>query len=390
MVYALPVRLYKGDEQVACFENFPLNKKLEDYFIGNTYRILKKSGKTTDVHISLNLFEYGICKNLEGELTVFVGPARTLPVNETMAHTLAERSGADKEDWPEFIKYTTAVGLMQIKRFLHIMIVIHEALNGTKLDISEFYMDDMERETNEKALSDLTEHLRRVTYEFETKMDYYDSEQRILFYITNGMTEQVKTFWQEANVDQYTADDKETLRIVKNFCIASVAIVTRAVLASDLNPEDIYFLRDEYIMQVEMCKSVPETLKLRYNMLNDLSERIRKLKCGDSDHPLVGRVASYVQKNVEKRITLDDLAEEMKTNRAYLCRKFREETGMHLTEYIHRQKITEAKRLLRFTDSSLIDIAHHLSFSSQSHFQKVFKEIEGITPLEYRNKKLLE
>ena len=104
----------------------------------------------------------------------------------------------------------------------------------------------------------------------------------------------------------------------------------------------------------------------------------------------VGRVVAYVQKNVEQRITLDDLAEEMKTNRAYLCRKFREETGMHLTEYIHRQKITEAKRLLCFSDASLIDIAHHLSFSSQSHFQKVFKEVEGMTPLEYRNKKLVE
>ena len=301
IIYAMPVRLYKGDEQVACFEGFSLSKKLEDHFIGSTYRTLQKSGKTTDVHISQNLFEYGICRNLEGELTVFVGPCRTLPVNETMANTLAERSGADKEELNTVAKYISTLRLMQIKRFLHILIVIHEALNGTKLDISEFCVDDMERETNEKAASDLTEHLRRVTYEFESKIDYFDSEQRILFYITNGMTDQLKKFWQEAKVDQYTADDKETLRIVKNFCIASVAVVTRGVLASDLNPEDIYFLRDEYIMQVEMCKSVPETLKLRYNMLIDFSERIQKLKCGNSDHPLVGRVASYVQKNVEKR-----------------------------------------------------------------------------------------
>ena len=387
---AIPVRLFHGDEEVACFESLSLPKDLNEFLIGGVFKALKERGKTTDVFFSENLFEYGYCKNLEGELAVLIGPARTLPVDEPTARTLAERSPAQKEQYIDVIKYVNSLGLMQIKRFLHIMIVIHEALNGTKLDIDEFFVNDLPYEHNEKAFRDLSEHLRKAVYEFESKMDVYDAEQRILFYISNGMTDELKKFWADADPDPYAVNDLETLRIVKNYCIVAAAVITRGALASDMNPEDIYFLRDEYVMQIEMCKTVLEVFKMRYSMLIDISERVRKLKCGDSDHPLVGRVASYVQKNVEKRITLDDLAEEMKTNRAYLCRKFREETGMHLTEYIHRQKITEAKRLLRFSDASLIDIAHHLSFSSQSHFQKVFKEVEGMTPLEYRNKKLLE
>ena len=48
--------------------------------------------------------------------------------------------------------------------------------------------------------------------------------------------------------------------------------------------------------------------------------------------------------------------------------------------------IEEAKRLLIYTDKSLIDISNFLWFSSQSHFQRVFKKTVGITPLSYRNR----
>lgn len=47
-------------------------------------------------------------------------------------------------------------------------------------------------------------------------------------------------------------------------------------------------------------------------------------------------------------------------------------------------KVAEARRLLRFTDQELGEIAALLGFSSQSHFQTVFKQITGETPMAYR------
>ena len=44
-----------------------------------------------------------------------------------------------------------------------------------------------------------------------------------------------------------------------------------------------------------------------------------------------------------------------------------------------------AKDLLKFSDYSMIEIANHLSFSSQSHFIQQFKETVGITPKKYRD-----
>ena len=57
---------------------------------------------------------------------------------------------------------------------------------------------------------------------------------------------------------------------------------------------------------------------------------------------------------------------------------------MTLYAYIQQKKTEEAKRLLRFTDQSISLIALHLGFSSQSHFTRVFRQMTGKTPGEFR------
>jgi AraC-like DNA-binding protein len=70
--------------------------------------------------------------------------------------------------------------------------------------------------------------------------------------------------------------------------------------------------------------------------------------------------------------------------RPYLSRKFIEETGENLTDFILKEKTEEGKRLLRYSDKSLTAISNYLGFSSQSHFSRVFKKYAEITPGEYR------
>ncbi len=57
-----------------------------------------------------------------------------------------------------------------------------------------------------------------------------------------------------------------------------------------------------------------------------------------------------------------------------------------MKKYIQRKKIEEAKRIMQSSTMSLIEIASILSFYDQSHFSKVFKDIEGMTPKQYYQK----
>ena len=52
--------------------------------------------------------------------------------------------------------------------------------------------------------------------------------------------------------------------------------------------------------------------------------------------------------------------------------------------FVLKEKIEEAKRLLRYTDKSLNAIAAYLGFSSQSHFANTFRKYSGKSPSEFR------
>ncbi|MBQ1609260.1 MAG: helix-turn-helix domain-containing protein, partial [Lachnospiraceae bacterium] len=63
---------------------------------------------------------------------------------------------------------------------------------------------------------------------------------------------------------------------------------------------------------------------------------------------------------------------------------FKSELGESASDYIRRLKIDKAKNLLRFSEFTMVEISSYLSFSSQSHFIKVFSEECGMTPKKYR------
>jgi AraC-like DNA-binding protein len=97
-------------------------------------------------------------------------------------------------------------------------------------------------------------------------------------------------------------------------------------------------------------------------------------------------VANYIQHHLSEPITAEDIAKDLYLSRPYLSRKFIEQTGESLTDFILKEKTEEAKRLLRYSDKTLTAISNYLGFSSQSHFSRVFKKYASCTPGEYREK----
>ena len=94
---------------------------------------------------------------------------------------------------------------------------------------------------------------------------------------------------------------------------------------------------------------------------------------------------NFVQHHLSEAITTQAIADKLFLSRSYLSRRFKAETGQTLTDFIVGEKVEEAKRLLCYSEKPLNAIGAYLGFSSQSHFSRVFKQITGKTPSEYRN-----
>lgn len=73
-------------------------------------------------------------------------------------------------------------------------------------------------------------------------------------------------------------------------------------------------------------------------------------------------------------------------SRPYLSARFKKESSETLTDFIHKEKTEEAKRLLRYSDKSLSAIGACLGFSSPGHFAQVFRKYARMTPTEYRDR----
>lgn len=94
----------------------------------------------------------------------------------------------------------------------------------------------------------------------------------------------------------------------------------------------------------------------------------------------------YINLNYSEDLSLSKISDHVFTNPSYLSRIFKETTGMELFAYLNQVRISKAKQLLTDTDDLIIDIAVACGFNNVSHFNKIFKKIENLSPTQYRKK----
>lgn len=94
----------------------------------------------------------------------------------------------------------------------------------------------------------------------------------------------------------------------------------------------------------------------------------------------------YLDTHYRDKITLDSIAERFFTNKYSLSRDFKEQFGTSIINYLLFTRITHAKQLLRFTDESVEEIGNRCGISPLYYFSRMFKQIEGISPMEYRQR----
>ncbi|MBD2860746.1 helix-turn-helix domain-containing protein [Paenibacillus oceani] len=92
----------------------------------------------------------------------------------------------------------------------------------------------------------------------------------------------------------------------------------------------------------------------------------------------------YVHVHYADKLTLESVAAHFHISAPYISRLFRENTGQSFLEYVHQLRINSAAMMLINTDKSVTDITFDTGFESIRTFSRVFREIIGQSPREYR------
>lgn len=99
-----------------------------------------------------------------------------------------------------------------------------------------------------------------------------------------------------------------------------------------------------------------------------------------------GKLFTYMNENIGKQITLEDLAELVGFNSTYLCRVFKSKYGIPPIQYINQLRLRKAKELLKCQEYNITDIADMLGFQSVHYFSRYFKKNFKVSPLEYKRR----
>ncbi len=173
------------------------------------------------------------------------------------------------------------------------------------------------------------------------------------------------------------------LRQNKNTFIVTTTLISRAAIEAGMQLEDSFKLSDTFVQKCENTNDLDSFNALQYEMVYTFTKEVSKLK-EMTDDRLSNEIYHYVLHHISDPIRTQEIAEHLYLSRSYLSTLFKQQYGKNLNDYIHEIKIGKAKELLQDHSKSIILISDYLGYSSSSHFNRVFKDITGISPREYR------
>jgi two-component system response regulator YesN len=180
----------------------------------------------------------------------------------------------------------------------------------------------------------------------------------------------------------------EHIGVLKARALEIIFIIARAAVEAGANLEESLGFKYQYIQNLSKDDS-QETLyyflRKAFDQLFECIYQNRNIR----HTGVFAKAKEFIWGNYNQEISLKKIAEAVKISPFYLSHLFRKEMGISFSEYLTSVRISIAKKLLKQTELSIIEICLEVGYQDPSHFAKIFRKKEGVRPTEYR-KNLVE
>ena len=177
----------------------------------------------------------------------------------------------------------------------------------------------------------------------------------------------------------------EHIGILKARALEIIFVIARAAVEAGANLEEILGFKYQCVQNL----SKDDTQETLYHFLmkafDQLFECIYQNR--NIQHTAVfTKAKEYIWKNYDQEISLKKLADAVGINPYYLSHLFRKEMGASFIDYLTSVRLSIAKSLLKQKTLSAMEVCLAVGYEDPSHFAKIFKKKEKITPTEYRKR----
>lgn len=157
------------------------------------------------------------------------------------------------------------------------------------------------------------------------------------------------------------------------------ALSDTASLADELSGDELADAANRYRILSD------EEISAYFALLKIVAEHIaRDPSPTESDESIGKLVKYYVKNNLDKKITLTDIAWNLHCSTVTLTEHFKAEFGITIMEYVTRKRMELSEKLLLTTDGTLAEVAMLSGFSDVEYFSRTFKKYHGTSPAAWR------
>ena len=322
-------------------------------------------------------------KERKNSVVFVLGPVVNMPIDGKSIRSalIGSHHAMNDTSWIEpLCALIPALPVMSYAVFGRYVMLMHNVLTGNQLG-----MEALSRGAKIQEKEPAYEINRR------NRIDVYQSEQALLDAVRRGDINYHHALNRSSSLSPgVPVQGRDPLRQIKTSIVVFTTLVTRAAMEGGLSPEIAYPLGDSYIQTAEDCRDSGELHSLAHAMYHDFIYRVHQLRANPHYSHAIQKCCDYIELSLDRKIHARDLAALVGYTEYYLTEKFKNETGLSVSDYVRNAKINRAKLLLQSTDLSVNEIAERLAFNSANYLIRVFKELEGCTPAAYREKQQAE
>lgn len=212
-----------------------------------------------------------------------------------------------------------------------------------------------------------SEILQQPHVHFDFFEDELSSKIMVNMKLLNKVSDVEKTYFRSDNLEKIGFNLPVVIRLENTSVIEQL----------------LYQIIKEYNYQLSESKLYLKALmtELIINIIREYNTKKLGTKVDATDFDNLNR---YIVNNIEKQITLEELAEYSNLSKFYFIKIFKEHFGMPPLQYVKLQKGKKAKEYLLHTNLSIGEISDKLSFDSQQSFCKWFRTMYGVSPNQFK------
>lgn len=272
------------------------------------------------------------------------------------------------------------IAIVPVNTLFHYASMLHYTLNGEQLHAF------VPRTIASPQLQKLQESHALL---YASSFIDWQMEEQLLKNIEEGNLHYQESFHTANRIGSAgTQKGASSLRQNKNILISFTTICCRAAIKGGLSPAVAYSLKDAYFSKIEAALNRSQLEEINHAMYDDFIRRVYQLKSQKPFSPPIQSCCDYISLHIREKLSISDLSSLVGYTDYYLSRKFKAETGLSVLDYIKRQKVETARKMLTSTNLTVQEISKQLSFCSRCHLSETFQKFTGMTPTQYREENM--